>query len=142
MTLNVVLSLEPPQPATPVVFLIRSLLEETPTFNDALRKLSETPIPCDCSLSLTGTHPGELAVIERTPSRDAVRRAVDGFVAVTNGYLELETSSGSSPSSALLGTSGARLDRVCALVRQRRPANVDACINYLSNASVRMQITV
>ena len=141
VTLNAVLSLEPPQLAAPEVFLLRTVLEEAPSFNAALKILSDAPIPCDCLLLLSGTRPGELALIERTPTRHAVRWAVDGFVAVTNGYRQL-TTGGSMAPSALLSTSCARLDRIEALVQRSRPLTPQDCLAYLSDSEVQMQMTV
>ena len=141
VTLNAVLSLEPPQMATPVVFLLRTVLEEARSYGDALQLLCETPIPCDCLLLLSGTEPGEMVVIERTPSRHAVRKAVDGFIAVTNGYLLLETDGGSAPGT-LKGTSCGRFDRVAALVQGGRPKDPLECLRYLSDPDVRMDMTV
>src|SRR5262249_42706917 len=68
VTLNAVLSDEPAQLGTPVVLLIRRTLEEARSFTEAVRTLSETPIPCDCLLLVTGVRSGEMAVIERSPS--------------------------------------------------------------------------
>src|SRR5258708_22193175 len=72
-SLNAVLSMEPTQLATPVVFLLRNVLEEALTFDAALALLTETPLPCDCLLLLTGIRPSELVVIARTPSLHALR---------------------------------------------------------------------
>jgi len=141
VTLNAVLSLELPQIATPVVFLLRSVLEGARSFDEALKLLSQSPIPCDCLLLLTGTAPGELVVIERTPSRNAVRRAQSGFLCVTNGYQKLDVGLGST-SSELLATTCQRFERVETLIRKRHPANQEDCLRYLSDPEVRMHMTV
>ncbi len=141
VTLNAVLSLDPPQPAMPVELLLRQVLEEAPTFEQARDLLSRTPIPCDCLLLLTGILPGELVVIERTPSRHAGRGPEAGQIAVTNGYLRLEAGIGGAP-SALLASTCERLDRVGQLLKKRRPENPDDCFQYLNDPDVRMNITV
>src|SRR5207237_8286843 len=65
VTLNAVLSDEPLQTASPVVFLLRQVLEEASDFQSALRILTETPLASDPLLLLTGTRQGEMVVIER-----------------------------------------------------------------------------
>jgi acid ceramidase len=141
VTLNAVLSIEQAQPATPVVLLLRTVLEETPSFDEALAILSKTLLPCDCLLLLTGPRSGQLVVIERTPSRHAIRHAQAGFVCVTNGYQRLHAGPGGA-TSELLTTSCHRLQRIEALIRNERPCTPEACFTYLSDPEVRMQITV
>jgi acid ceramidase len=140
VTLNAVLSLEPAQIASPVVLLLRTVLEQAVSFEEALVLLSETPLPCDCLLLLTGTRAGELVVIERTPSHHTIRRAQDGYVCVTNSYHQLE--SGVGGQSELLATSCRRFERVQALIKDQRPRNSRDCFRYLSDPEVRMHMTV
>ena len=141
LTLNAVLSQEPPQLAMPVEFLLRQALEQEPTFDEALRRLRETPIPCDCLLLLTGAKPGELVVIERTPTRSAVRRARDGFVCTTNDYqlLDAQLSLASSP---LQASCCGRYQRTESLLAAHRPQTAEECFHYLNDQDVRMSITV
>jgi hypothetical protein len=140
VTLNAVLSLEPAKLATPITFLLRQALEEAKSFKEALSLLSETPIPCDCLLLLTGIRPGELVVVERTPTRHAIRQSSDS-ICVTNGYQLLEVGLGSAPSE-LAATCCQRLERVQALLKQTTPKSSDDCFRYLSDGEVRMQMTV
>jgi acid ceramidase len=141
VTLNAVLSLEPAQLATPIVLLLRTVLEQARSFEEALSLLSETPIPCDCLLLLTGIRPGELVVIERTPSRHAIRYAEAGYICVTNGYQQLDAGLGGG-TSELLATWCQRFQRVEALIGNERPTNPLDCFRYLSDPEVRMQMTV
>ncbi len=141
VTLNAVLSLEPPTLATPVVLLLRTVLEEAASFAEALRLLSESPIPCDCLLLLTGTAPGEFVVIERTPLRHAVRLAEGGHVCVTNGYRKLDAGIG-IVQSELLASCCQRFDRVEELIAGRWPQTPDECFRYLNDPEVRMNMTV
>jgi hypothetical protein len=136
-----VLSLEPPQLATPVVLLLRTVLEEARSFHEARNILSESLIPCDCLLLLTGTLPGELAVIERTPSQHAVRSPQAGYVCVTNGYQQLVAGIGSAQPE-LLGTWCQRFQRVESLITNQHPRSADDCFRYLSDPEVRMNMTV
>ena len=125
----------------PIVFLIRNTLENAKCFEEAKYLLSETPIPCDCLLLLTGVKAGQLVVIERTPTRHAILDAVNGQISVTNNYQKLIASIG-VPTSELLSTSCSRFNRVQDLVSQRRPTSAESCLDYLSDPSVRMTITM
>ena len=141
VTLNASLSLEPVQPGTPAVFLLRSVLEEARSFDEAVATLSGAPLTSDCLLLVTGTRAGELVVIERTPSRHAIRRAQFGFVCVTNDYQQIDANTGGS-TSELLTTSCHRFQRIGALIRQEPPDCPQACFHYLNDPGVRMRITV
>ena len=141
VTLNAVISDEPLQAAPPVVFLLRQVLEEAPDFRSALRLLKEAPLASDSLLLLTGIRAGEMAVIERTPSRAAIRLGESGCIFVTNDYRTMRTGLG-NVDSELQTTACRRYDRVSALVASRVPQDADHCLNYLSDATVRMGITV
>lgn len=141
VTLNAVLSVDPALLATSVVLLMRTTLEKARSFDEARAFLSESPIPCDCLLLLTGIMPGQLVVIERTPSRHAIRGPQAGYVCATNGYQQLDAGFGSAP-PGLLATWCQRFERVEALVNQRRPQNSEDCFRYLSDPEVQMHMTV
>jgi acid ceramidase len=141
ITLNAVLSLERAQPATPVVLVLRTVFEEAQTFDEALAILSSTPLPCDCLLLLSGTRSGELVVIERSPSRHAIRHSQSGFICVTNDYQKLNADPGSATSD-LLATSCNRFHRAESLIRSERPCDPEVCFSHLSDPKVRMNITV
>ena len=141
VTLNAALSPDQARPATPVVLLLRTVLEEARSFNEALDRLANTLLPCDCLLLLTGVRAGELVVIERTPSRHALRHATDGFVCVTNDYRELAAPQAES-TSELLATCCDRFDRIESLIHAERPADPAKCFHYLNDPVVRMNMTV
>jgi hypothetical protein len=141
ITLNAVLSLEPAVPATPVVLVLRSVLEEAPSFDEALSILSAASLPSDSLLLLTGTRPGEHVVIERTPTRYAVRRGQHGFTCVTNDYQQIQVNT-DQPRSEILATSCRRFERIESLLSDATPHTPEACFQYLSDPTVRMQITV
>ena len=128
-------------PCLPVVLLLRTVLEEARSFDEALAILSEASLPSDSLLLLTGVRAGQLVVIERTPTRHAIRRARAGFVCVTNDYQHIAANSNGS-TSELLATSCHRFRRVEDLIRVERPDSPEACFHYLSDPEVRMQITV
>jgi acid ceramidase len=141
ITLNAVLSLEPSVPATPVVLVLRSVLEEAQDFDEALSILSAVPLPSDSLLLLTGTRPSEHAAIERTPSRYAVRRGHHGFTCVTNDYRQIQVHT-DQPRSEILATSCHRFNRIESLLSEETPRTPEACFHYLNDAAVKMQITV
>jgi acid ceramidase len=140
VTLNAAISTEPLTAATPVVFLLRQVLEEAPDFAKALELLRGSPIASDALLLLTGVHAGEMAVIERSPTRAAVRGPERGVIAVTNDYRVLPA--GAQDDSLLAATSCARYDRIHEQLAAHRPATLRDCLRILDHPGVRMGITV
>jgi Acyl-coenzyme A:6-aminopenicillanic acid acyl-transferase len=141
ITLNAVISDEPLQVATPVVFALRQVLEEADCFESALRTLRTISLASDSLLLLTGVHRREMAVIERTPTRAEVRFAENGCIFVTNDYRKIHTGLRSFESE-LQSTTCGRYDRISDLVASRVPRDVTGCLNYLNDPAVRMGITV
>ena len=146
ITLNAVLSREPPQAAAPVSFLIRDVLESAESFEAAVARLAGEPIYSDCLLLVSGTRAGELAVIERTPTRAAVRRpGANGedetWLAVTNDYRALATES-REVSKELSATACHRFDRIRELVTRRWPETAADCFEVLSDDGIRMAGTM
>lgn len=140
VTLNAVLSDDPPALATAVVFVLRRVLETAPDFTSAVEALRATPLASDSLLLVTGTARGEMVVIERTPTRSALRHAEDGALVVTNDYRRLASSSGAAP-GALAATSCGRFDRATTLLRDHLPRTPDACLEVLADPGVRLAIT-
>lgn len=141
ITLNAVISEEPLQMAAPVVFALRQVLEESATFESALQTLRTVPLASDSLLLLTGIREGEMAVIERTPTRAEVRFAENGCIFVTNDYRKLKTSL-RSLESELQRTACGRYDRISSLVESRIPRDATECLTYLNDPAVRMGMTV
>jgi acid ceramidase len=141
ITLNAVISDEPLQVASPVVFALRQVLEEAADFESALRTLRTVPLASDSLLLLTGVREGEMAVIERTPTRAEVRFAEGGCLFVTNDYRKMHTGLRNFESE-LQATACRRYDRISELVTERVPQNAEECLGYLSDPAVRMGITV
>lgn len=139
VTLNAVLSDDAPQIAEPVVFLLRRTLDEAADFDAAVKALEQTPIASDCLLLVTGVRAGELVVIERTPTRAALRRPVNGRLIVTNDYRAL----GAGGAVGELGaTSCGRYDRVAQLLDQGFGDSVERAFTILTDPKVKMTITV
>ncbi|MEM1056498.1 MAG: C45 family peptidase [Bacteroidota bacterium] len=141
ITLNAVLSAEAPAFAPSVSFLIRTVLEEADTYGDAVARLAAEPIATDCLLLVTGAARGEMAVVERTPSKSAIRHAESGFVAVANGYRLIDADTGEA-NGALQTTSCGRYERAMTCLRERRPQTTAECFAILSDEAVAMSITV
>jgi acid ceramidase len=141
ITLKVVISDEPVQMAAPVVFALRQMLEDAASFEAALRTLRTIPLASDSLLLLTGVREGEMAVIERTPTRAEVRFAENGRIFVTNDYRKIQTGL-RNVESELQATTCGRYDRISELVASRVPRNATACLSYLTDPAVRLGITV
>jgi hypothetical protein len=141
ISLNAVISSERPTLAPPVVLLIRHALETCGTFREAVSLLERSPIAADCLLLLTGTKSGEMAVIERTSTRAAVRGPEAGFVAVTNDYRRMDAA-GRVNGNHLQETACARFDRATELLREGLPRDPATCLGILGDPALRMSITV
>jgi acid ceramidase len=140
VTLNAVLSSDPPALARPVVLVLRDVLATAPSFAAAVERLAATPIASDCLLLVTGVSPGEAVVIERTPTRAALRRAGDGPLVVTNDYRALTT--GAAAVAALAETSCGRHASAMFRVAAEQPRDPGACFAILADPGVRMNMTV
>lgn len=143
LTLNAVLSNDPPALAMPITYLIRQVFETADTFAEAVERLASTEIVSDCLLLVTGTQPGEMVVIERTPTRAAFRYPATGCLVVANDYLAMPAKpTTTQPEQELQRTSCSRFDRASLLLRQHAPADAEECLRILTDSSVRMGITV
>jgi len=141
VTLNAVLSKEPPMLAPPVVLVMRSVFESSRSYEEAIEVLSSAKIASDCLFLITGPRAGQMAVIERTPTRAAVRNPEDGRIVVTNDYRVLrdvwipEDEEGRP-------TSCARYDRVAELLTARLPERPAESFDILDDAGVKNSLTV
>lgn len=143
ISLNAVLSDEPPAFAPPITYVLRSVFETARTFAEAVDRLVATEIASDCLLLVTGIRPGEMVVVERTPTRAAVRRPNDGRLIVANDYLELSASSvGAGTGQELQRTSCGRFERATALLAEHMPRSAGECFAVLTDPAARMRITV
>jgi acid ceramidase len=140
LSLNSVISGDSPEVALPVVALLRLVLQEEPTFDAAVARLSETPIASDAIVMVVGTKEGEMVVVERTPLRHAIRRAVRGAIRATNDYRELVDVT-EAKTGAMQQTSCDRFDRIGELLGVP-PASLEQCIAALADPGVKMGITV
>lgn len=140
VTLNAVLSNDAPGHAEPVSLVLRNLLT-TASYAEAVATLTACPLSCDCLLLMVGTKNGERCVIERTPTRSAVRHADTHPIVVTNDYRAL-TSDSANHLSTLEATSCTRFDRATSLLTSTPSLTSDACFHHLNDPQIRMDMTV
>ncbi len=141
LTLNAVSSIDPGIPTMPVALVIRQVLETARSFAEAVEQLSTRQLTCDALLMLAGCQPGELVVIERTPTRHALRRGVDGVVLATNDYRALSPQAGRSLDPALGGSADSRYACAWRRLSTEQPASPVRLRAILSDAQVAMSIT-
>ncbi len=136
------LSEDPLELAPPVSLLLRQALETAAGFEEAVDLLCHSPISSDCLSLVSGTKPGEMVVIERSPSRFGLRKPKDGFVVVTNDYRALDGRQNGVGGSELAATSCTRFDRTNELLTSSPPTEPRDCFQVLGDDRVRMTITV
>jgi hypothetical protein len=129
----------------PVLLHLRRVLEDSADFDDALRRLSRQRLAAPALFTLAGSRNEQRVVIERTPSRHALRwPAGDEPLLTTNHYRLLTDAQGHDTGDALLGTSCPRYERLSLLLSKHRPDQdvADATLLYaLSDAGVIQDIT-
>lgn len=128
----------------PVMLHLRRVLEDAESFDEALKLLCETRLAASSLITLVGTENDQRAVIERSPTRHAVRRAEgDRPLVTTNDYRKLfktETHEGSE----LYETTCMRHDRLRALFAEHDASQPveDAHLLYaLTDSGVMQGIT-
>ncbi|MEM1117054.1 MAG: hypothetical protein AAGJ11_11155 [Bacteroidota bacterium] len=82
-----------------------------------------------------------MVVVERTPTRAALREPSNGFIVVANDYLRIDADTG-EVGSELMATSCGRFDRAVARLGASRPPSVEACLDVLCDPDIQMGITV
>lgn len=129
IALNAIETGEAARMAEAPTFLIRRVFEECPTFEDAVRVLSETHIAVSAMFTVVPTdqfrRPDEAVVIERSPTRYAHRHPVQvselvWVLAATNSPRKLPCQ-GDSYLQGLSETSDRRYDTVLRMARQGHP---------------------
>jgi hypothetical protein len=129
----------------PVLLHLRRVLEDAADFDDALRMLSRQRLAAPALFTLAGTRNDQRVVIERTPSRFALRRPTgDEPLLTTNDYRLLTGAEGRAPTDPLLLSSCPRYDRLSLLLAKHRPDQEvadEALLYALSDAGVIQDIT-
>lgn len=140
VTLNAVLSMDSPELAYPISFLLRNVLTNANSFSEAKDILEQTTIASDCLLLLSGTKEDEMVVIERTPKRFATRHSENNCIVVTNDYKTLENNT--EGESILQSTSCGRYNRAQSLIQSTQPKREEECLSILQDEEIMMGITV
>ncbi|MCP4639219.1 MAG: hypothetical protein GY851_02230, partial [bacterium] len=83
VTLNAAWSTDPRECAAPLGYAIRQAMSVETSFDGLVSFLTNCTLTSDCLLLVTGARPGEMVVVERTPTRAAVREAAGGLLVVT-----------------------------------------------------------
>jgi len=126
LTLNAVSSNDAPEIATPISFLLRDILYNCNSFEEAKNKIEQTMLMNDCLILLSGIKRKEKVVIERTPKRFATRTTKEKYIIVTNDYKLLQNSS--STGNMLQDTSCGRYDNTLELLSENIPINDQECL--------------
>ncbi len=75
----------------PITFHLRRVIDDAKDFDDALRMIAEEHLMVGCLVVVAGTENDQRAVVERTPTEHAIRRAEPGRpLVVTNHYAVLD----------------------------------------------------
>lgn len=108
---------------TPVSLVVREVLQYAHSLDEAIAIVEAAEVFVSDSYLLADGESGEAAVVEKTPTRAAVRRMADGLILQANHFLsaELEQDSGNQEYLAI-GTSRARYARLEELVDGARGA--------------------
>lgn len=142
VTLNAALSDDAAGVGRPIAFLLRDLLASA-RYEEAVHALASEPIACDALFLVTGVAAGQMCVVERTPSRAAIRRAEDGLVVLTNDFRELRVDlPAASGSNDLLASACGRFERAMERAIHERPVDVGGCFAILGDPRVRMDMTI
>ena len=141
VTMNAVVSGDRPAFATSVPLAIRDTLTNAVDYADAVERLSTQPMITDCLLMVTGIRPGEMIVIERTPTRHAVRSPEGGRLVLTNDYKVLDKPV-QAAATPLLQTAAPRFGTATRRLREDSPSKPEQCFAILSDDHVKMSITM
>lgn len=131
--LNAVGCTKPDIEGYPMLLFMRTLLDESRDFDDALRRAMHQTLASAGIITLVGRRNEERAVVERTPSRAEVFRPVGGEpVLVTNQFRALESPGGLC----------SRFARLCELVPNLgTDPDVEELLNTLTDDRVMQEIT-
>lgn len=140
LSINSVLSEDSPSISLPVVSLLRKVLESCKTFAEAVELSARTDIASDAIIVVTGARKGERVVIERTPTRHALRSVADEPLVAANDYLSLQEA-GSSVSGMLAESSCSRFDRAIQLLTKAPVNSAENALLILSDDQIKMGIT-
>lgn len=144
LTLNAAFCDEPaPDDASPVMLLLRCVLEEARGYDEAMERLCAEPLAAPAIVMLVGARNDQRVVIERTPTRCALRRPDgDEPLVATNLFQRLPSRARVGGRGELLRTARRRHRALSALLRAGGAGQSDeALLEALSHPAVRMRIT-
>jgi hypothetical protein len=148
VSLNAASGLEPPDPAGyPVLLHLRRTLEDAGGFAEAVEMLSRERLAASGLFTVVGRENAERAVVERSPTRSAVRRPVgDEPLICTNDYRRLGVPAATDADDArgLFRSACWRFDALlggCRTLDPRRPATDAELLRLLAGPPVAQQIT-
>jgi predicted choloylglycine hydrolase len=120
----------------PVLFMVRTVLEDARDFKDAMDRLMNQKLTLAAMFTLVGTENDERVVIERTPSRGVLRRASGSDPLFTTNHYRAMARPEHCP----------RYDRLSELVVAKRRSSSDPAfqmdmLKILTDEGVRQEIT-
>jgi hypothetical protein len=133
----------PPLDGYPVMLLLRKVLEQASGFDDAVDRLSTQRLASACIVMVVGTENHERVVVERSPTKFAIRRPQsDEPLVATNHYVGIDSE---APADHLLAASACARSERLTEITSASPAsfgNDDEGLLYaLTDSGVMMAIT-
>lgn len=125
----------------PVLLLLRRVLEEADSYQQAVKMLTETVLPVGALFTVAGRSNEERVVIERTPRRAAQRGvALDEVLLTTNDYrlLQEEQAQGQTDNFTTACSRYAALEK---FLKTDATPSTDRLLKILTNPAVRQGIT-
>ncbi len=147
ITLNAVWSTEKRKGFYPLGLFLRNIFLKMPDFKAAVEKIENTYLSCDCILLITGGLPGEVSIIERTPSQFSTRVFNNEPVIATNHFIDLPFGLNepgyveSSIEPFGLGSFD-RYKEVIELFSRRPPKHEEDCLRYMGKAPFINDLTI
>jgi hypothetical protein len=146
LVLNAVSSPEGSSPTGyPMLLFLRRVLEEADSFATALEWLKTEKLASSGLVTLVGSRNEDRVVVERTPSRAALRHPVGSAPLVTtNHYRTIQTNVAGKPLGPLAETSCGRfeaLSHCAAQASNRTEISDNELLSWLSDARIAQSIT-
>jgi len=121
----------------PMLLFLRTVLEQSDGFSDALKRVSSEPLVTGGLISVVGTKNEQRVVVERAPRRHALRWAKgDEPLMATNHYRMLDI-----PSEDLLAGTCSRFDRLKKMAGKQKQISDETLLGILADKEVRQEIT-
>jgi hypothetical protein len=107
--------------ASPIA--LRTALDKHSTFEGAVHYLSNVKILTDCLIMVVGNKPGQMVVIERTPTKYCWRGPENGILVLTNDYRIMDGEL-TGIDNTIINTSCSRYERVMEIAKDKDPMEV------------------